>query len=484
MIYRVLLAICVTLSLAHAQSADALKKAQAAFDQAQLDYVQGKYDEAAKGFQEAYAARPFPQFLYNVAASFHMKGKKTSDVPSYKQAVDYYKKYLTEDQNAPDKPKVEKTIGVLEAEIKRIEGGGAGAAAGSGSDAGAPSQEVQQLGDVKVRGLVVIETNVKNATIYLDDPKKPPWGQTPWSGELEGTHRIYFEKRGFQPAESTIAADPNKLVEVIVSMSEDTHQAWLDVTSNVEGASVYIDDHGVAPFKTPFPGKSMAPGKHTIWVTAEGYKEFQQTVDIAAGQNYTVKASLEGSPTGKLDITGAGLDEAVVSVDGKVVCEHRNGCRKTLPEGEHLLTVTRPDHDTLKKKVIVEQRSDTTATVYLKQKPGRGDAVAAYIVAALFAGGGIYCGVQANQLRDDLNKAIMAGNPPPDSNDPRILKGKIYAIAADAGYGIAAIAGLSALYYTFRQNGAPSTASIDIRAIAVRPEVSPSYAGLGLGGHF
>ncbi len=484
MIYRVLLAICVTLSLAHAQSADALKKAQASFDQAQLDYVQGKYDEAAKGFQEAYAARPFPQFLYNVAASFHMKGKKTSDVPSYKQAVDYYRKYLSEEPTAADKSKVEKTIGVLEAEIKRIEGAGAGAGSGSGSDAGAPSQEVQQLGDVKVRGLVVIETNVKNATIYLDDPKKQPFGQTPWSGELEGTHRVYFEKRGFQPAESTIAADPNKLVEVVVSMSEDTHQAWLDVTSNIEGASVYIDDHGVAPFKTPFPGKSIAPGKHTIWVTAEGYKEFQQTVDVAAGQNYTVKASLEGSPTGKLDILGAGLEDAVITIDGKVECEHRGGCRKTLSEGEHRITVTRPDYRELTKKVVVEARSDTTVKVDLREKPGRGDAVAAYVVAAIFAGGGIYAGLQANQLRDDLNKAILAGNPPPDSNDPRILKGKIYAIAADGCYGIAAIAGLSALYYTFRDKGEPSRASVDIRAIALQPEVGATYAGLSMGGRW
>ena len=44
-----------------AQSPEALKKAQASFDQAQSDYLQGKYDEAAKGFQDAYASRPFPQ---------------------------------------------------------------------------------------------------------------------------------------------------------------------------------------------------------------------------------------------------------------------------------------------------------------------------------------------------------------------------------------------------------------------------------------
>jgi TolA-binding protein len=85
-----LLAVCAALALvsprAFAQSDDTLTKAQASFDQAQQDYMQGKYDEAAQGFQ-AYAARRFPQFLYNVAASFHMKGKQTSDVEAYKKAA-------------------------------------------------------------------------------------------------------------------------------------------------------------------------------------------------------------------------------------------------------------------------------------------------------------------------------------------------------------------------------------------------------------
>src|ERR1043165_6581134 len=79
-VFVVWMAICVLASpRAHGQPVDALKKAQAAFDQAQLDYLQGKYDESARGFQDAYVLRPVPQFLYNVGASFHMKGKKASD---------------------------------------------------------------------------------------------------------------------------------------------------------------------------------------------------------------------------------------------------------------------------------------------------------------------------------------------------------------------------------------------------------------------
>ena len=60
---RVLFAIFVAIvamgsSRSWAQSPEALKKAQAAFDQAQTDYLAGKYDDAASGFQAAYSARP------------------------------------------------------------------------------------------------------------------------------------------------------------------------------------------------------------------------------------------------------------------------------------------------------------------------------------------------------------------------------------------------------------------------------------------
>ena len=81
---------------------------------------------------------------------------------------------LKEEPTASDKPKVEKAIGVLEAEIKRLEDLAKQAATqppvGEGSGSAAPpqpvaaSQEVQQLGDVKVRGLVVIVTEPQNAT--------------------------------------------------------------------------------------------------------------------------------------------------------------------------------------------------------------------------------------------------------------------------------------------------------------------------------
>jgi len=464
-----------------AQGADALKKAQSAFDSAQLSYLQGKYDEAAQGFQDAYAARPFPQFLYNIGASFHMKGKSTSDVDSYQKAVDHYKKYLAEDPTASDKAKVEKAIGVLEAEIKRVKDAGTPPpGTGSAAPTVAPSAEVQQLGDVKVRGLIVVESEPSNATIYLDDKRKGPYATTPWSGSLEGEHKIIIEKRGYKIAEKTVSADPSKLFVLSAVMAQEDYLGWVEITSNVPGANIFIDDKSIgAVGKTPL-SQNIKPGKHTFWVSTEGYDEYKEEVEVIAGETHTIKASLKGAPVGKLNVIGLGIEDSTIYIDGQVACE-RGPCLKAVQQGDHVVTVSRPGYKPYSRRVTIQAKTEMSIKVGLAPKPSRSDAVIAYVLAAGFAGGGVYLGLQANKYRDELDKEIADGNPPPDPEDPRFFKGKAFAIAADATFVIAGITALTAIYYTFREKGEPSKALIDVRALALQPQIGPGYAGLGMG---
>jgi tetratricopeptide (TPR) repeat protein len=482
---RVLFALCVALAMlaitpAFAQNADSLKKAQASFDTAQSDYVAGKFDEAAAEFQEAYAARPFPQFLYNVGASFHMKGKKSSDAASYKKAVEFYKRYLAEEPNATDKAKVEKAIGVLEDEIKRLAGG---TGAGSGSAATqAPSQEVQNLGDVKVRGLVVIITEPQNATIYLDDKKAGPFATTPWSGSIEGEHKLIIEKPGYKIVESTISADPTKLVQFVSHMAEESSFAWVTIASNVPKSDVYIDDKTIGAVGTTPWTQQIKPGKHTFWISKEGYDEYTETIDITPGDTKQVMGTIKGTPVGKIAVTGFGIEDSQIFVDGKVLCE-RGPCLRSVPQGDHVVLVTREGYKPYERRITIEAKAETQLKVTLAPKPNRSDAVVAYVVGAVFGGVGIWAGLQANSIHDDLQKAITTG-PQPASNDSRYLKGKLYAIGADAGFAISAITLGTAIYYTFRDKGAPSTALIDAKSVTVLPEVNSNYAGLGMEVHW
>jgi hypothetical protein len=485
---RVLFALCIAFGAllattpAFAQNADSLKKAQTSFDTAQSDYLAGKFDEAAAGFQEAYAARPFPQFLYNVGASFHMKGKKTSDVAAYKKAVEFYKRYLAEEPQATDKAKVEKAIGVLEAEITRLGTAPAGTGSGSAAAPQGPSQEVQNLGDVKVRGLVVIVTEPQNATIYLDDKKKGPFATTPWSGSIEGEHKLIIEKPGYRIVESTISADPTKLVQFVSSMAQESSFAWVTIASNVPKSDVYIDDKTVgAVGSTPW-SQQIKPGKHTFWISKEGYDEYTETIDITPGDTKQVMGTIKGTPVGKIAVTGFGIEDSQIFVDGKVLCE-RGPCLRSVPQGDHVVLVTREGYKPYERRITIEAKAETQLKVTLAPKPSRSDAVVGYVVGAVFGGVGIWAGLQANSIHDDLQKAITNG-PPPASNDSRYLKGKLYAIGADAAFAISAISIGTAIYYTFRDKGAPSTALIDAKSVTVIPELNSNYAGLGMEVHW
>jgi tetratricopeptide (TPR) repeat protein len=479
---RILL-ICTIVAWAAAASAQdaSLKKAQEAFDQAQVQYLQGNYDAAAEGFKSAYDARPFPQFLYNIGASYHMKGKKAADVDAYTKAVDYYQRYLKEDPQAGDKDKVERSIEVLNGEIERLKkevppDGGT-------TTTQTPSAAVEQLGDAKIRGLVVIESEPQGASIYLGGKDKGEFAKTPWSGSLEGEKTYLVEKRGYKSKEGQIAGDPNRLLVLQIVLAEEDYLGWVEIKSNVPGADVYVDDKSVGAIgKTPYSG-NFKPGKHTFWVSADGYDESQYEVEVIAGEAHEVAAQLKGAPVGYLNLRGAGIEKSQILVDGKVLCE-RGPCRKPVKEGTHTVTVRRAGHKPYTTRVDVQARTEISIRAQLARKPGRGDAIAAYVASGLFAGAGVYLGLQAKKLEDELQTAIDNGQPPVDDNDPRFTKGKIFAISADAAFAVSGLVALTAIYYTFREKGAPSTGQIDVRAIALEPQIGPGYAGLGMEVHW
>jgi hypothetical protein len=231
--------------------------------------------------------------------------------------------------------------------------------------------------------------------------------------------------------------------------------------------------------KTPH-SQNIKPGKHTFWVTAAGYDEARIEVEVVPGGTHEVKANLKGTPIGKINILGIGIEESKIYVDGKLACE-RGPCLRSVPEGEHTVRVERPGMKSFQRKLSIQAKTETAIKVSLAPKPGRSDAVVAFVLAAGFGGGGAFLGLQAKKYRDDLRTDIDAGDPPVDNRDDRFTKGKIFAIAADASFALAGIAAISALYYTFRDKGPPTTGLMDIRAVALQPEIGPGYAGLGMG---
>ena len=274
-------------------------------------------------------------------------------------------------------------------------------------------------------------------------------------------------------------ADPSRLTVLQVVLSEEDYLGWVEIKSNVPGASIFLDDKNVGAIgKTPFSG-NFKPGKHTVWITADGYDEVEQEIEVIAGEAAAINATLKGSPVGYLYVRGTGIEASTIVVDGQVACQ-RGPCRTPLREGRRRITVRRPGHKPYSTTIDVQAKTEIQIRAALARKPGRGDAVAAYIFAAGFAGGGLYLGRESNRLRDELRREIDAGNPPPDSADPRLDRGKYFALGANAAYAVSGIIGLAAIYYTFRDKGASSTATIDVRSIALYPDLGPDRAGLAM----
>ena len=454
--------------------------AKTAFNQGQDAYLAGNYDDAAAGFKKAYEARAMAQFLYNIGAAYHMKGKKASDPAAYQLAVDYYRKYLSEDPQATDKPQIEKAIGVLEEEMKRI------AAAPPPDPANPttaqpppPSEAVQALGEAKVRGLVVIESEPQGANIYINGKEKGPFAQTPWSGSMEGEFAYLVEKRGYKSKEGRTSADPSRLMVLQIVLSEEDYLGWLEIKSNVPGADIFLDDKAMGAIgKTPFSG-NFKPGKHKVWISADGYEESAHDIEIIAGETHEITSTLKGSPVGYLNVRGTGIEASEILVDGEVVCP-RGPCRNPIREGRRRITVRRPGYKPYTTTIDVQAKTEVSVKANLAKRPGRGDAVVAYVFSAAFAGGGIYLGMQAGKIEDELRSELDTGLPPIDQSDPRFARGKYYALGANAAYGLAGVIGLAAIYYTFRDKGRPSTAVLDVRALALTPSIGREYAGLSM----
>ena len=175
-------------------------KAVASFDQGNVSFRSGAYDEAAKSFEDTYAALKVPQALYNRGASFFMKAKRDGDAPSYRRAAESYTQYLASDPMAPG---VGSAIEAINLEADRLEAGG---------DRHSPSPAIQSLVDPDLRGFVLFVSEPTESTVYVDDIAKGPVGTTPWSGTLDGTHTIYLAKPGYKQLEQTGTYDRQKLM--------------------------------------------------------------------------------------------------------------------------------------------------------------------------------------------------------------------------------------------------------------------------------
>jgi len=109
----VVLLVCVGLG-SQAAADQASEEARHHFQAGTAAFNLGEFKAAADEYKAAYKLRPDPVFLYNIGQAYRMAN-------DYDQALFFYRSYLHNTPNAPNRVEVEERIRVLEEQRKKID---------------------------------------------------------------------------------------------------------------------------------------------------------------------------------------------------------------------------------------------------------------------------------------------------------------------------------------------------------------------------
>lgn len=451
-------------SLAGAQAgstADKIAAIRSAMEEGQGLFVAGKYGEAARQFEQGFETYKYSAFVFNAGVAY----TKMNDID---QALASFRKYVRIDPDAPDVDKVKDRIQKLEAAKAAAAAapapvGDAGApdaadAAVPAAEAGAPAPAVDISDQAdEMRSLVVIETEPSGAPLelfervndsagpYRHGQANPGWQKVaavraPANVSLAvGDYHVVVGKyRDFNVSETDITVEPGKVLHFKANLSQGAFMAFLKVTANVQGAYVFLDDPKMerpAWGRTPH-GELISTGDHSLVVDAPGFQPYRGTIDVKHGEQTEVEVKLKRVDHGIVRVD-SDAPEIKVKIDDEPKGLWRVGEAPLdieVPAGRHRLTVTSPGRKTY--TGLIDVPRGQVLPVHAKMIPTypRGPAWAQAIVGAALIGGGVYLGVQSDDIHSQLKKDREAGVL--EQDDKRVDRGRFFAIGANAGYAL------------------------------------------------
>lgn len=139
-------------------------------------YNEGEFEKSLDFFGRAYGLYPHPDILYRMGLCYERLGE---DAP----AVRYYRQFLKEVPDAPERPRIEKTIEVIESRV--------------------------------ARSTIQVNTVPEGAIVYIDDIANGPAGLTPTSLPIKpGDYRIIVKRDGYQSIEELVTVSPGGTVQL------------------------------------------------------------------------------------------------------------------------------------------------------------------------------------------------------------------------------------------------------------------------------
>jgi hypothetical protein len=232
----------IGLLAATAAGQDAKSQAKAAFERAVAAEHKKDWRTAIEEFQSAYDLSPHADVLYNIAVDFER-------LEEFRDAATYYRRYLDEMDDAPDRAKVEKLIRKLR----------------------------------ERPGEVTITSDPSGAEVAIDGRVV---GKTPWTGPLTGAHQVAITGPGGTRDEDLVVeyGEPKQLDVTLAAKT-----GMLSVQSNVAGAQITVDGTyvGVTPLDVP-----LTAGPHRVLVASPGWASYERPIEVPSEGSTQMTANL------------------------------------------------------------------------------------------------------------------------------------------------------------------------------------------------
>lgn len=252
-------------------------------------------DEADLHFKiagEKYAARDFRGALEHFLVSNRLVPNRNvifniartyEQLQEYPDAFRYYVQVLDLEPDASRRPRIEEAIARIQPNV----------------------------------AVINVTTDPPGATVYINRRDLGPRGNTPrLLGFPAGTYKVIVDLPGYEPAEVD-GVEGRVGEQKTIGLKLERIVGQVRIVGETAGASVRIDDVGSAPACTAPCELTMAPGRHRLYLTQEGYQPSEQDVTVVAKTPVTARYRLNPL-TGSL-VVNTDERDALVEVDGKAM---------------------------------------------------------------------------------------------------------------------------------------------------------------------
>ncbi len=223
-------------------------------------YKEGRFEDAALLYKEAFEVEPRGSVLYNIGFCYEK-------AENFENAITFYQRFTDALPRSLKRPAVQRRIEELKGKL------------------------VDRYAEISV------ESQPSGAQVFVNDKSKGSMGATPVSFKLlDGSYTLILEKEGFESLRKVIRLKREPL-KVAVRLLRSDLVGNIQLMISQRGAVVIVDEKrvGQSPLFKPL---RLSQGNHKIQVLKPGFAPWERELMVKASDSKRISIDLSGESGG------------------------------------------------------------------------------------------------------------------------------------------------------------------------------------------